>query len=265
MDLGAPGGLFVALAGIVLLPRRPVGAAVLEVGALLGWVFGAPALGPRLLVALGGVSLSALYSVRAWRGRQSVLDARIWGVAVGFLAASAVGWLDIPGGAAAITWLLSSGWLCSVALGLFTEGFAPRIRARSPTSLRQRALGRGGVARPAISAACATLADFLVFHSLLGHLAPGLATLAGCVVGGALNFAINRRWAFDSRGTLTESAVRYLWVSAASGLLNSAAVSLALLEPAVSPIGAWLVARALSFLGWNYPMQRDHVFEHRTP
>src|SRR5690606_31683391 len=126
-------------------------------------------------------------------------------------------------------------------------------------SVRERAFGRGSVARNTLAAALATSADFLVFRSLLVWISPALATLVGCVVGGVLNFGINQRWAFDANRPMAAAAMRYVWVSAASAAFNSAAVAVALLDPTVSPVAAWAVARVLGFFGWNYPMQRDHV------
>lgn len=274
---GDVASLCAVVLSIGLSSRDPLTSGALELGALSGWALGARTPGPLVLVTVGGVGLVALFAVRAQRGRSAVSDPRLLWVGLGLGAVCAARFMHAPRVTAAAAWLVLCGWVSTVALGLFTEGFAPRLATAEAASgglspeivsrvdsLRQRAIARGGVGRTALSAALATGADFLVFHALIAVLLPGVATLVGAGVGGGLNFAINRRWAFDGHGSLTRSAVRYVWVSATSALLSSATVSLALLEPAVSPVSAWLVARALSFLGWNYPMQRDHVFSHRS-
>jgi putative flippase GtrA len=220
-------------------------------------------------VLVGSVVLVVLSSVRGQRGRTLAEDARAWGLGLGVFIAAAFEWASrrgavanaSPGTSAAVAWLILCAWFVAVSLGLVTEGFASQ--ASAPPSLRAAA-ARGGVARNAAAAALATAADFMLFHALLRVAPPGMATLGGCALGSVVNFSINRSWAFDSRGPLTAVAWRYAWVSGASAAVNAAAVSLALLEPSVTPSVAWLVARTLGFLAWNYPMQRDHVFGHRA-
>ncbi len=266
---GAWGGALVLSFAAWLGQRKRASFVAAEVGALAGWVLVEPSWTRCLLVLVGSVVLVVLSSVRAPRGRALADDARSWGLGLGLFVAAAFEWASrrgavtsaSPGATAAVAWLILCAWFVAVSLGLVTEGFTSQVSG--PPSLRAAA-ARGGVARNAAAAALATAADFALFHALLRVAPPGMATLGGCALGSVVNFSINRNWAFDSRGPLTAVAWRYAWVSGASAAVNAAAVSLALLEPSVTPSVAWLVARTLGFLAWNYPMQRDHVFGHRA-
>lgn len=130
-------------------------------------------------------------------------------------------------------------------------------------------LGRGSFARNALAGVIATLADFALVATLVGRLgvSPPTATLWGCGLGGIVNFAINRRWSFDSSTTVPSSAVRYALVSASSALLNSAGVALLLglsaLTYAVPYQLVWWVVRGLVSVFFNFPLQRQFVFAHR--
>lgn len=264
---GGPGAAGLVVLGAALLPRCRVSAVSTELGAVLGWVWFRPNPARWSLVGLGFVALVSLVAARSVRGRPSATEPRSWGLGFGLVALVAAGWIPVRQVGDAAAWLVLSGWVLAVGLALLTEGFTP-LRALRPwgtSSVRERAIGRGSVARTVVAAGVATAADFLVFRSLLGSVTPALATLLGCVVGGAVNFTINHHWVFDARRPLPAAAMRYVWVSAGSAAFNSAAVALALIDPTVSPVAAWVVARALGFLGWNYPMQRDHVFAHRRP
>lgn len=122
--------------------------------------------------------------------------------------------------------------------------------------------GRGSLIRNAIAAFVATAADFVVFLSLVqfADFTPWVATAAACVVGGIINFTINRVWTFASRGHPMGEAWRYTFVSASSALLNSGGVAVLLFLPALDHRFAWLVVRVAVFVAWNYPLQRDYVF-----
>ncbi|HVJ15383.1 MAG TPA: GtrA family protein [Polyangiaceae bacterium] len=130
-------------------------------------------------------------------------------------------------------------------------------------------LGRGSFARNASAGLIATLADFALVAMLVGELgvAPPVATLWGCGLGGVVNFAINRRWAFDPSTTVRSSALRYAFVSATSALLNSAGVALLLglgaLIYAVPYQLVWWFVRGLVSVLYNFPLQRHFVFAHR--
>lgn len=263
---GGPAGAGVVVLGSALLPRWRLSALAAELGAVLGWVWFRPSPARWSLVLLGGLGSGLLVAARSMRGRPPATEPRSWGLGLGLLSLMGIGWIPVRQVVSAASWLVLSGWVLAVALAVLTEGFTPLDALRGWRSFSlQRAVGRGSVARTVLAASIATGADFLVFRFLLGSVTPALATLLGCVVGGVVNFTINHHWVFDAQRPLPAAAMRYVWVSAGSAAFNSAAVALALLDPTVSPTAAWTVARGLGFLGWNYPMQRDHVFAHRHP
>lgn len=255
------GGLVLASA---LLPRRRASVVAAELGAVLGFWSSQTSPSRWLLLALGSVGLGLLVVTRLFRKRSPSLELRSCALGIGLVGLAAIDWLPMPGVAGPVSWLLLSGWALSVFLALSTEGFVPVVTPRHEevASMSQRAFGRGSVTRNVMAAAVATAADFLVFGALLRWLSPALSTLGGCALGAIVNFTINWSWAFSSGRRLPHAAMRYVWVSAASAAFNSGAVALVLLDPGVSPVVAWAVVRTLSFLGWNYPMQRDHVFLH---
>ncbi len=136
-----------------------------------------------------------------------------------------------------------------------------------------RALGggrRSSVGQPlrgALTQALATLADFAVASALvyvvggnvssLDH-APA-ATAAGCGVGALVSFILARVWAFEGSGAWLPQAQKYVFVSAATALLNAGGVAL-LLALNAPFIVAWWLTRVIVFLTWSYPLQRDFVF-----
>lgn len=125
-------------------------------------------------------------------------------------------------------------------------------------------LGKGGALRSATAAAIATGSDFSIFSALLwatGVSAP-VATFLGALTGGFINFTLNRTWTFNASGTKLKMARRYVGVSTSSALMNASFVAILLWVPGQLPVVAWLIARGLVFLAWNYPLHRDYVFEH---
>jgi putative flippase GtrA len=115
--------------------------------------------------------------------------------------------------------------------------------------------------RSALSSAAATASDFALVVLLvwLGT-SPPLATFVGCVLGGVVNFTVNRVWAFGSDAPTGRQALRYLIVTAGSALFNAALVAAALLIPGAPYVLVWWVVRVVVFAGWNYPLHRDWVF-----
>lgn len=115
----------------------------------------------------------------------------------------------------------------------------------------------------AFAAAAATGTDYVVVLSLVawgGH-APAFATVLGCLVGGALNFWLNRAITFRRHDALAAQATRYAFVSASSAGLNG--LGMALLAPRLDHRVAWWLVRGVVWLAWNFPLQRGYVF--RTP
>lgn len=116
-----------------------------------------------------------------------------------------------------------------------------------------------------VASVMATIADFAVVSALVEGLSasPSLATVAGCFVGGTIAFSLSRVWAFEATGeSAARQAFRYVFVSGTSALLNGGGVAVLMLLPAVSYQLAWVVARAVVFATWNYPLSRDWVFNH---
>ena len=125
-------------------------------------------------------------------------------------------------------------------------------------------LGKGSAGRTAAAALTATSLDFSVF-SLLVFMAvcePPTATFVGAGFGGIVNFTLNRNWTFNASGSNRTMVRRYVTVSAASASFNAILVAALLWIPNQHVTIAWAVARALVFLGWNYPLHRDYVFGH---
>jgi phosphatidylglycerophosphate synthase/putative flippase GtrA len=132
------------------------------------------------------------------------------------------------------------------------------VRALSTRPRRLRSLSRS-----VIVSAVATGVDFLVVFALertLGLSLPA-ATMAGCVVGGCLTFALSHAWAFQVRaGDLRRQLVRFVFVSGTSALLNSGGVAVLLLLPGLLPALVWLITRALVFACWNFPLMSEWAF-----
>ncbi|MEM9696068.1 MAG: CDP-alcohol phosphatidyltransferase family protein, partial [Myxococcota bacterium] len=92
------------------------------------------------------------------------------------------------------------------------------LRALGPQAGQTDAADFSRLAPAMISAALATGADFMSVNALVeeAHFSASLATGIGCIVGGCINFCINRWWTFDSAGRMAPQALRYTAVSATS-------------------------------------------------
>ncbi len=126
----------------------------------------------------------------------------------------------------------------------------------------KRATGTGSLLRNLFAASAATAIDFVVVLAFvrLADLPPWASTALGCLVGGTVNFTINRIWTFASNAPPLGQAWRYGFVSASSALLNSGGVAVLLFLPGLDYRLAWFLVRAAVFLTWNYPLHRDYVF-----
>lgn len=125
---------------------------------------------------------------------------------------------------------------------------------------------RGAVGRAALSSLVATLCDYGVFLLLVGlSVQAGVSTFAGCVVGGIVNFTVNRYWAFGAGGKLGRAVIRYAAVSGSSAVSNAVIVAIATALLGLSATPAWVVARALVFLSLTYPLFRTWVFGTPRP
>lgn len=116
------------------------------------------------------------------------------------------------------------------------------------------------------SALVASGADFALTIALVELLGVwyGYATLAGAIVGGVVNCAVNYRWVFQARhlGHMGV-AMRYLVVWVGSIVLNTLLTTLMTEATGISYIvSKTAVACAVAVL-WNYQMQRTYVFHYR--
>lgn len=127
-----------------------------------------------------------------------------------------------------------------------------------------RAFARGSLARAGLSSLGATFSDYVVFATLLQMSGmAAVATLLGCVVGGLINFTVNRYWVFDGRSPIVASALRYSTVSGASALANALLVGIATVGLGASARPAWFVVRVLVFLAVTFPLFSRWVFVTR--
>ena len=167
-----------------------------------------------------------------------------------------------------LTETFAAGALMVGTLKWLTRGTPhPTQKSREAQNTSPRGLGeslkKGGLGRSATSAALATAADYLTFNGLLFlGIPPAPSVFFGCVVGGLLNFYVNRTWAYTSRGTLSETSTRYVLVSLSSAAFNTVGVSIWI--GTLAPQLVWWVTRGLVFVFWNYPLHRDWVFKHQA-
>ncbi len=135
-------------------------------------------------------------------------------------------------------------------------------------SYNRSARNEGGMlAKNLVAAVAATAVDFIIVLMLVKVVAlpAWVATAFGCIVGGVVNFTMNRVWTFQSDGPPVTQAWKYTFVSASSALLNSGGVALLALLPALDFRLAWAIVRVAVFVAWNYPLHRDYVFTEDDP
>jgi phosphatidylglycerophosphate synthase len=114
----------------------------------------------------------------------------------------------------------------------------------------------------ALAGAIATAVDFAAVLGMVewGGFSPVIATALGCVLGGVVNYSLNRIVTFRSRGAVAPQLARYTLVSATSALLNAGGVALLTLHPQLAYTLGWWLARGAVYFAWNLPLQRDYVF-----
>ena len=161
-------------------------------------------------------------------------------------------------------------WLAVVGIVILAVG--TQVTAAQRTRHLLRLLAGDGFdknapprsARALVSSVLATGSDaalVAVLGLLVADVPLPAATAAGCLVGAAVNFTLNRRWAFDAQsGSITHQATRYGFVSFTSALLNAGGVAVVALLPAVPGVIAWLLVRGTVFVVWTMPLYRDYVF-----
>ncbi|WP_224249263.1 GtrA family protein [Hyalangium gracile] len=114
----------------------------------------------------------------------------------------------------------------------------------------------------ALAGAIATAVDFVAVLGMVewASFSPTIATALGCVLGGVVNYSINRLVTFRSQGAVAPQLARYTLVSATSALLNAGGVALLTLHPQLPYALGWWLARGAVYFAWNLPLQRDYVF-----
>lgn len=114
---------------------------------------------------------------------------------------------------------------------------------------------------------CATTTDAIVLfacHHLLA-IDAGIATIAGCLAGGLVNFMLGRSWVFaDRRASWWRTVASYLIVVVGGAALISGAVVAALAALAIPVVLAKAAAVLLTMLVWTYPMS-SRVITQRGP
>jgi putative flippase GtrA len=126
-------------------------------------------------------------------------------------------------------------------------------------------MGRG--VRIVISSMAASAADFVTLLTLVGlaHLAAGAAAAIGCLVGGGVNFALNRRWVFSANGSGVGQLNRYfLFVVLGGAVLVGGLVHLAVQRLGAPVLLARVVVSLIVLFGWNYPVSKHLVFREET-
>jgi putative flippase GtrA len=142
--------------------------------------------------------------------------------------------------------------------------FRALVNALAPPPLPSR-LKRSGLATfgfNALAGAVATGMDFVAVLALVEWMgfSPAIATALGCVLGGVVNYSINRLITFRSQGAVAPQLARYTLVSATSALLNAGGVALLTMHPQLAYTVGWWLARGAVYFAWNLPLQRDYVF-----
>ena len=133
--------------------------------------------------------------------------------------------------------------------------------APPPPSTRKRS-GMAILGLNAVAGAVATGVDFASVLGMVEKLSfsPVVATALGCVLGGVVNYSMNRLITFRSQGAVAPQMARYTLVSATSALLNAGGVALLTLHPQLAYTLGWWLARGAVYFAWNLPLQRDYVF-----
>lgn len=163
-------------------------------------------------------------------------------------------------------WLAVGGVVLVAVLANLTaaQRLVDLLRALSPQEQQPgRRRFKSELALNAFAAAAATAADFALVVLLVKGTAmnAATATLIGSLLGGVVNFTLNRIVTFRSDGAVGPQAARYAIVSGSSALLNAGGVALLAFHPALDYRLAWWLVRGAVWLGWNYPMQRSWVFQ----
>lgn len=118
--------------------------------------------------------------------------------------------------------------------------------------------------RSQLCAFAATMVDwtttFVLVESVL--LGPGAASVVGNVIGGGVNFLLNRHWTFEAaKRPALGQAVRYLLVWAGYIGLGYAAIIIGTEWMHIHYMVVKVVSSILLGIGYNFMMQRHFVFK----
>lgn len=119
------------------------------------------------------------------------------------------------------------------------------------------------LARLATASGVATAVDTAVLLLLVAGagLAPGPAAVVGCLAGGAVNFAVSRRWVFRAHARRWwPQALRYGVIVVGGGALVSGLAVAALTAVGAPLLLAKAVAIVTTMTAWTYPMAARVVF-----
>lgn len=110
--------------------------------------------------------------------------------------------------------------------------------------------------------AVGSMLDAAVLVLMVEHGAPIAASaFCGAAAGAAMNFVLNRRFAFRDRTTITgKQLARFGLVAVATAMLMAIAMQLVAVKLGVPYLLAKLICAALVFAVWTYPAQRRLVF-----
>jgi putative flippase GtrA len=88
-----------------------------------------------------------------------------------------------------------------------------------------------------------------------------MASLAGTIVGGAINFALGRRWVFDSRHKKVPlQLVKYLLTWGGNMLLTTFGVFVVTHYCGISYFISKIIVAVVVGVGYNYMLQKKFVF-----
>lgn len=144
--------------------------------------------------------------------------------------------------------------------------FRALVNALAPPTSRKRS-GLAILVFNLAAGAIATGVDYVSVLSMVGKLSfsplkfsPVIATALGCVLGGVVNYTLNRVVTFKSQSAVAPQLARYTLVSAISAMLNAGGVALLMLYPQLDVAWGWWLARGVVYFAWNLPLHRDYVF-----
>ncbi|WP_425441963.1 GtrA family protein [Stigmatella erecta] len=164
-----------------------------------------------------------------------------------------------------IHWLAVIGMVFVAVMSNVTalSRFRALVNALAPPPVTPRK--RSGLSLFGFNAAAGAIATAVDFGAVLGMVeglkfSPVAATALGCVLGGVVNYTLNRLITFRSRGAVAPQVARYTLVSATSAMLNAGGVALLTLHPQLAYTLGWWLARGAVYFAWNLPLQRDYVF-----